>query len=177
MSLLGKFLDSPKEVEEGYYLFRFKTNGYSMLFPVEGKIGEKSYQANEEFFEVVNFGVPIKDENISYNILLTYDNQEYTNDIDASLGLLSSSQNYEGTYEESNSSGKKYYFAERIHEVEGAKSPYYNYFAYIKSSVSNQAIRFQAYSTCIKDDIPCEAGSQRVKELILKLMKSIEFEE
>ena len=171
------FMDSPKEVEDGYYLFRSKTNGYTMLFPKEGEIVEMNYDRNNEIYEQINFGIEYEKENSAVDVLLTYENREITSDIEANLHLLSSSEGYKGNYEESESQEIHYYVTDFITENGEGKIPHYNYIGYLKSKKSNQAIHFQSYSRCTDTDKNCTAGSAEFKEKIMKLMMSIQFSE
>ncbi|HEY4553966.1 MAG TPA: hypothetical protein VIG80_12275, partial [Bacillaceae bacterium] len=93
-----EFMDSPKDIENGYYLFRSKTNGYTMLFPVEGKVSDFGYERNKDFYEKLYIGEATKEKNISYNISLTYEEREVTNDIDSNIYLLSTIGKYDGEF-------------------------------------------------------------------------------
>ncbi|MGG3792639.1 hypothetical protein ABEU90_17590, partial [Geobacillus thermodenitrificans] len=46
-----KFLVSPKEVKDGYYLFRSQTGGFTMLFPEEARMDEGFYERHKEDYE------------------------------------------------------------------------------------------------------------------------------
>ncbi|MGG3792630.1 hypothetical protein ABEU90_17545, partial [Geobacillus thermodenitrificans] len=46
-----KFLVSPKEVKDGYYLFRSQTGGFTMLFPEEARMDEGLYEKHEKDYE------------------------------------------------------------------------------------------------------------------------------
>ncbi|HEY4553965.1 MAG TPA: hypothetical protein VIG80_12270 [Bacillaceae bacterium] len=171
------FMDSPKEVEDGYYLFRSKTNGYTMLFPVEGEMSDMSYEREKDHFELLDFGESLEGKNISYNIQVIFENSAINQSLSGNLELLSGSIDYDGEYDQFKHNGKTFYYGERVHEIQGENNDVYNYFSFIKSEYTDKGIQFIGSSTCTDRSKPCKAESNEVKEIIMKIMKSIEFQD
>ncbi len=53
-------MDSTEEVQEGYYRFKSKTEGYTMLFPVNAKVAAVAYGLNRMFYETYSFGEQVQ---------------------------------------------------------------------------------------------------------------------
>lgn len=168
-----EFLTSGEEVQEGYYQFKSKTDGFTMLFPKDGEVSSASYERNENLYESFSFGENKEDENLAFYYMVTYEDRPITNDVDANLSLLSSYANYEGDYEEFEENGHTFYYAEDVYEVDGDKA--YNYFTYIKSNNSDQAVRFFARSSCKDFAEECSPEQDSIKDKFLMMMKSVSF--
>ena len=61
-----EFMVSTEEVQEGYYQFKSKTEGYTMLFPVNAKVGALAFGLNQDVFETYSFGEQVKEKNLAY---------------------------------------------------------------------------------------------------------------
>ncbi|NRG46220.1 hypothetical protein HRF87_15845 [Bacillus sp. CRN 9] len=168
-----EFVTSQEEVQEGYYQFKSRTDGYTMLFPKEGKVSNASYEKNENLYESLSFGENKQDENLAFYYMITYEDRSITNEIESNLSLLSSYANYERDYEEFEVNDITFYYAEDIYEVEGNKA--YNYFTYIKSNNSDQAVRFFARSSCKDFDKKCNPEQEFIKDKFQMMMKSVSF--
>ncbi|PLR75557.1 hypothetical protein CU633_20475 [Bacillus sp. V3-13] len=166
------FMDSTEEVQDGYYLFKSKTNGYTMLFPVNGKISDMSYEKTEDYDESFIFGSNEKG-NISYEYQISYENSPITENIDANLDLLSIMASYQGEYETFEHEDKTYYFAKNSDKTK--KGKYYSFFSYIKSKENEKAIMFYSRSFCTNSNQKCAASSPEVEDKLLMLMKSVNF--
>ena len=168
-----EFMDSTEEVQEGYYRFKSKTEGYTMLFPVNAKIAAVAYGINSDFYEEYSFGEQDKGKNLSIYYQIVYEDRPIIENIDVNLDLLSSYAGYEGKYQKFEFEGKTYYYATDVFKVEEGEN--YKYFAYIKSNKNNKAIRYFASSTCLSESQKCSAGSKEIEERFLMMMKSIDF--
>jgi hypothetical protein len=168
-----EFMDSTEEVEDGYYLFRSQTDGYTMLFPKNGKLSQKANEVQGDFFETISFGNKSEEGHISFFHKITFEDKPTTKNIDINLEILSSSVGYNGDYEHFENEKNSYYFATDTYESD--KKEYYRYFGYIKSKNNDKGIEFLIDSTCSNVDIKCNLGSNEQVEYALKLMKSVEF--
>ncbi|PLR82271.1 hypothetical protein CVD23_17320 [Bacillus sp. V33-4] len=168
-----EFMDAPEEVQDGYYLFKSKTDGYAMLFPSGGQIAEKSFEKHDEHEELITFGSKDEDKNISYSFQVIYENGPETENINANLDLLSSFANYTGEYETFENENAIFYYAKDNFVTD--KREYHNYFSYIKSKKSAKAVRFSSSSFCTDEKKSCGANSMEVEEQLLMLMKSVDF--
>ncbi|WP_226680870.1 hypothetical protein [Sutcliffiella horikoshii] len=168
------FLNNDTETEDGYYLYESATKGYTMLFPVNGKIEGESYERNKNGFESVSF-LEKEEENISSFYKVIYESRERTNNIELNKELLSSYVSYDGEYEEYSKNDKSYYYGESIYDFDdGNKS--YQYFAYIKANNESKGASFIASISCSDKEKACEANSEVVKKKVTKILDSINFE-
>jgi hypothetical protein len=170
-----EFMVSPKEVKKGYYLFKSKTGGYTMLYPKNAIMDKMYYEKHENYFEDINFGESNKKENIAYFVRITYENKAITNNIDTNLKLLSNSVNYNGNYTEFQYEDKTFYYAKTEKLLSNGKSKAYTFFSYIKSNKSNQGIEFIYGVSCLNFKQKCNIDLTKEEENAKKLIKSIEF--
>lgn len=122
-----EFMDSTEEVQEGFYRFKSKTEGYSMLFPVNAKMSAVAYGLDQDIFESYSFGEQVKWENLAFYYKMTYENKPVTKHIDINLKSLSRYAGYEGDYNTFEYKDKTYYYATDVYRIEEGTS--YNYFA------------------------------------------------
>ncbi|MDQ0273318.1 hypothetical protein [Cytobacillus purgationiresistens] len=167
------FLVSTEEEENEYYLFKSKTDAYTMLFPENAIISKVGYEQNHDVYETFNFSENVRDENLAFYYTINFDSEMVSGDVDLYLKKLSRYTNYEGEYEEFEHEGKTYYYAEHMFEVEEEKA--YNYFSLIKPNNSDKALRFVARSSCLDFDKECTPDQEHIKEKFLKMMKTVEF--
>ena len=144
-----EFMDSTEEVQEGYYRFKSKTEGYTMLFPVNARVDAVSYGISHDVYEAYIFGEKIEEENLLYDYQITYENKPATNNIEVNLDLLSHSMLViKEKYEKFEHEGKTFYYAKDVFATE--VRDHYSFFSYIKSNKSDKAISYSASSTCLK---------------------------
>ncbi|WHY78025.1 hypothetical protein QNH20_02320 [Neobacillus sp. WH10] len=170
-----EFIESPKEVQEGYYRFKSRTGGYSMLYPKNAVVSDAGYEKNKDFFETLSFGEQVKEENLSFYYKMTFEDRTKTNDIDINLTLLSEYAGYEGEYETFEHDGKTYYYAKDTSTED--KVTYYSFFSYIKPKNSDKALSFFVDSTCTKQSKKCNLKPEELEEKFLSMMKSVNFSE
>ncbi|MDQ0273320.1 hypothetical protein [Cytobacillus purgationiresistens] len=94
-----EFLQSPEEIEEGFYQFKSKTEGYTMWFPKDAKVSEAGFESNQDVFETFSFGEQVKKENLSFYYKITYNQNVLTDDSEIYLESLSSYAGFDGNYE------------------------------------------------------------------------------
>jgi hypothetical protein len=167
------FMDSTEEVQDGYYRFKSKTDGYKMLFPINAKVSAAGFELNQDVFETYSFGEQVKDENLAYYYKMTYENRPITNNIDVNLDLLSTYAGYEGEYEKFEHAGKTYYYATDVSKDE--EITYYSYLSYIKSNNSDKALSYFVDSTCADNSGNCKQEPEKLEEQFLMMMKSVDF--
>ncbi|WP_026679021.1 hypothetical protein [Fictibacillus gelatini] len=171
-----EFMDSPKEVREGYYLFKSKTGGYTMLYPKNANMDEAYYERHKDYYEAINFGESSKKDNISYYVRNTYEKGEITNDIDVNLNLLSDYIHYKGEYSKFNYDDKTIYFAKDTERVNDENNGvFYGFFSYIKSNSGDQAVRFFYDVTCLDEKQKCNIDIKKEAEKAKMLMESVKF--
>ncbi|WP_433956844.1 hypothetical protein [Cytobacillus horneckiae] len=168
-----EFVTSQEEVQEGYYQFKSRTDGYTMLFPKEGKISKSSFESNKDIFETYTFGENVTEDNLAFYYKIIYDANMLTKEVQPYLNSLSRYAGYEGEYETFEHEGKTYYYAEDITEAEGNKA--YDYFSFIISNESNQAVTFFSSSSCKDFNQSCNPEQSHIKDKFLMMMKSVDF--
>jgi hypothetical protein len=172
-----KFMVSPKEVKEGYYLFKSRTGGFTMWFPKDAKISNMFYEKHDKYFEALRCAGIREDENITYYIDMVYENRLRTEDIESDLFLLSADANYKGEYTKIEVDRSTIYFAKNENDisVNNKKNTDYKFFAYIKSKHSHQGVQFIYGVSCEDATRGCHIDLDKEEEWAKMLMKSIEF--
>src|SRR5690625_6158635 len=84
-----EFMASAEEEEEGYYLFESKTDGYTMLYPVNSNLGQIYFEKVNDSFETLYFGENKEISGVPYFIQTIYNQNNDINDIDLYFILLS----------------------------------------------------------------------------------------
>ncbi|WP_203289226.1 hypothetical protein [Metabacillus sp. cB07] len=166
-----EFMKSTEETEEGYYTFKSKTKGYTMLFPINAEISTMDYEQIKSSYEALSYSEKVDKENISYFMTVNFEDSSDTDDIQINLGILSDVSGYEGGYKEYTSGKKTIYFGEKRNEEDG----YYSYVAYITSDESNKAVSLNYHSRCLDKGTSCELPGPEEKEKIKKIVESVEF--
>ncbi|MEI2355469.1 hypothetical protein [Mesobacillus zeae] len=168
------FMDSTKEVEDGYYLFKSKTDGYTMLFPENAELSTKGYEKNGTEYEALYFGEIRGNGSLSYLWDLTYEDVSSTSDTELNLNLLSDSVGYQKKdYRKFEDDNNIYYYAKEVFKVEGRDV--YTYFSYIKNKGSNKAIRYYMETFCKDSSGKCTLDPASLEEEAKKMMQSIRF--
>jgi hypothetical protein len=172
-----EFMVSPKEVKEGYYLFKSRTGGFTMWFPKDAKISNMFYEKHDKYYESSRFGGVRKQENVTYAVDMVYENRNITNVIDVNLSLLSDYADYNGEYTKIEGDSSTIYFAknEQHISVNNKKNIVYYFFSYVKSNYSPQAVRFIYWVKCEDIARGCHIDVDKEEERAKMLMKSIEF--
>ncbi|WP_071461387.1 hypothetical protein [Bacillus massilinigeriensis] len=169
-----KFMDSPKQIKDGYYLFKSKTGGYEMLFPKNAKLSAKGYEKNGNGYEALYFGETRINENLMFSWDVTYEDSISTQNKELNLNLLSDSVGYQKKdYDQFQCNNKNYYYAKEVFNIEGKSV--YTYFSFIKNVNSNQAIRFYMETMCKKTTGKCKVDQALLEEEAKLIMKSIQF--
>ena len=168
-----EFIDSTEEVQEGYYQFKSKTEGYTMLFPVNAKVAAVAYGLNQDVFETYSFGEQVKEKNLAFYYKMTYENKPMTKHIDINLKSLSRYAGYDGEYEKFEHAGKTYYYATDVSK--DGEITYYSYLNYIKSNKSDKALSYFVDSTCADNSGNCKMDPKELEERFLIMMKSVDF--
>ncbi|MBS2970656.1 hypothetical protein J9317_18080 [Metabacillus sp. KIGAM252] len=167
-----EYLTSTKEVEKGFYQFKSKTGGYTMLLPVEAVISKDfGNQLDEDFYEAIIYGAEIDQASIDTQI--TYENNPITKNIEENLELLSSSSGYKDSYSESKEDSKTIYYGKETMESEDYTT--YKYISYIKGNRSDQAVRFIYGASCKKSNESCGGNAEEQERIAKKIIHSITF--
>ncbi|CAM4006291.1 hypothetical protein [Mesobacillus zeae] len=167
------FMDSTKEVEDGYYLFKSKTGGYTMLFPKHAKIATFGFEQSGDELETFSFGEVRNEENISLKWKVLYENMPRTRDVESNLAFLSDSYGYKGDYTQFKQEGKTYYYAKKVKNIEGKEV---NTFLYlIKNDSDDKAISYSMKYICTDSKKPCKVDQQTMEAEAERLIKSIKF--
>jgi hypothetical protein len=172
-----EFMVSSKEVKEGYYLFKSKTGGFTMLFPKDAKISNMFYEKHDKYYESSRFGGVRKQENVTYAVDLVYENRLRTEDIESDLFLLSADVDYKGEYTKIEADHNTIYFArnEQHISVNDKKNIVYYFFGYVKSNHSHQGVQFIYWVKCEDATHRCHIDVYKEEERAKMLMKSIKF--
>ncbi|WP_121661811.1 hypothetical protein [Metabacillus litoralis] len=171
-------LDSPKEVKEGYYLFKSKTGGYSMLWPKNATTdGPPFYQRNKNGFEKILFSEIDEEENYNYAFSTTYTTYGESL-IGTSLNMLSASVGYNGQYEIIQTDKTIIYYAKLEDKIgtENEMVTSYNYFSYIVSKDSKKGIEYIFTANCFAElNSVCNIDPKVEEEKALIQMKNVTF--
>ncbi|MCM3163298.1 hypothetical protein [Metabacillus litoralis] len=167
-------LDSPEAVKEGYYLFKSKTGGYSMLWPKNAVTdGPPFYQRTKDSFEKIIFYETNEKENYRYSFSTTYSTYGESA-IESSLNLLSSSVGYYDEYEMIETDKNRIYYAKSEEPLENSTA--YFYFGYILSKESQKGLEYIYTAQCIDKAKPsCDVDVEKEEEKALYYMKSVIF--
>lgn len=165
-------LDSPEEVEEGYYLFKSKTGGYSMLWPKNAVTdGPPFYQKTKDSFEKIQFYDRSEKENYDFSFSTTYSTYGESS-IESSLNILSSGVSYFGEYKEIETEKTRIFYAKK--ELPLKLSTAYFYFGYIVSKGNQKGLEYIYIAQCI-DESNCEIEVEKEEKKALHYMKSVTF--
>lgn len=168
-----EFMNSTEEVQEGYYRFKSKTDGYTMLFPVNAKMSALEYGLDQDIFESFSFGEQVKGENLAFYYKMTYEDKPITKNIDINLKSLSRYAGYDGDYNTFEYKNKTYYYATDVSK--DGETTYYSYLSYIKSNKSDKALSYFVDSTCADNSGNCKMNPKELEEKFLIMMKSVDF--
>jgi hypothetical protein len=172
-----EFMVSPKEVKEGYYLFKSKTGGYTMLYPKNAKMDRMFYEKHKKYYESIHLGGGRERENISNYMIVTYENAPITEDIDVNLDLLSTYVHHNGKYIKFLSGDNTIYFGKNEQHISNDNNDIaYYFFSYVKSNHSHQAVRFIYAVLCKDENQKCSIDVQKEEERAKMFMKSIKFQ-
>ncbi|WP_226669690.1 hypothetical protein [Metabacillus litoralis] len=165
-------LDSPEEVEEGYYVFKSKTGGYSMLWPKNAVTdGPPFYQKTKDSFEKIQFYDRSEKENYDFSFSTTYSTYGESS-IESSLNILSSGVGYFGEYKEIETEKTRIFYAKK--ELPLKLSTAYFYFGYIVSKGNQKGLEYIYIAQCI-DESNCEIEVEKEEKKALHYMKSVTF--
>ncbi|MDL4842640.1 hypothetical protein [Aquibacillus rhizosphaerae] len=170
-----EFMDSSEEVKDGYYLFRSKTDRYTMLFPENAEVSRMFYERNKDFFESLSFVDYSKEENYNfkYDVNFTTYGEEA---LDNSLEILSEKIGYSGEFQKIEGENTLIYFAENEEIVEGNGNKWtvYGFYSYIILNGEDVGIEY-IYSAHCYDEETCNIDPEIEEDKALTLMKSIHF--
>ncbi|MGD6817079.1 hypothetical protein ACQCVE_08440 [Metabacillus sp. 113a] len=166
------YLTSTKEVEKGFYEFKSKTGGYTMLLPVEAVISKDfGNQLDENIYEAIIYVAEI--DHASIDTQITYENNPITKNLEENLELLSSSSGYKDSYSKSKEDSKTIYYGKETMESEEYTT--YKYISYIKGNESDQGVRFIYGASCKKSDESCLGNAEEQERIAKKIIHSIAF--
>ncbi|TXC92672.1 hypothetical protein FS935_00210 [Metabacillus litoralis] len=167
-------LDSPEEVEDGYYLYKSKTGGYSMLWPKNAVTdGPPFYQKTKDSFEKIIFYESNEDENYRYSFSTTYSTYGESI-IDSSLGILSDSVSYDGEYEKIETEKTRIYYAKSQEKLKHSTS--YRFFGFITSKDNKKGLEYVFSARCLDESkSTCDIDVASEEEKALNNMKTIVF--
>jgi len=167
-----EFMASTEEVEEGYYLFKSKTGGYTMMYPENARLNNLNYESPGKAFEFIQFAENNEERGYQYYVRVTYDAGSRARSVDRLKGVLSTHVNYEGDYESIEYEDKTIHFATTEYVTRSGESITYRFFAVIMSNDSNQAVSMWYNVISDKDD---EVNLDLIQKEVLKIMESINF--
>src|SRR5690625_2174431 len=162
-----EFMSSLDEVEDGYYLFESRTDGYTMMYPENAKMDQLYYQMPGEHYEAIQFA----DED--YYVRSTYNAGTSANDPNSLQVVLSSHVGYEGEYEKIECENKTIYFATTEYHTQDGESATYRFFGVIMSNHSEQSVSMRY--NIINDNDSNEIDLNHVQDEAMKIIESIEF--
>jgi len=170
-----EFMASTEPVEDGYYEFESKTDGYTIKYPENALMSKGFYERTKNTFETLRYAEDPDNDGVSYNVVATYDHSHSTQDIDSLLYLLSSSVSYEGDFEKFEHQDKTIYYANLERTTKSKPSTWYKYFGLIKSKNSNQSLEYIYSVKCEEPEGDCSYDLDAIEHRVKSLMKSVEF--
>ncbi|MDL4842636.1 hypothetical protein [Aquibacillus rhizosphaerae] len=171
-----EFMDSTEEVKDGYYLFRSKTDRYTMLFPEDAEIASGAfYERNKDSFENLSFVDYSREENYNYTYDAMYSSHR-KKEVEINLRGLSRRVGYDGGYQEIEEGNTLIYLAkeQEVIENEDRKRIVYRFFSYIVPKGGSFGIEY-IYSSHCYDETNCKMDPKKEEEKALMLMKSVHF--
>ncbi|MDL4842634.1 hypothetical protein [Aquibacillus rhizosphaerae] len=170
-----EFMDSTEEVKDGYYLFRSKTDRYTMLFPENAEVSRMFYERNKDFFENLTFEDYSKEENYYHRSDVMYAPHR-ENKVEINLNGLSRKVGYSGDYQEIKEKNTLIYLAkeQELLENEDRKRTVYRFFSYIVPKGGSVGVEYIYSSYCYDEDL-CNIDPEIEEEKALMLMKSVQF--
>ena len=168
-----EFMASTEEVEEGYYLFKSKTGGYTMMFPENAQMDEIFYEMPGESFEAIQFSESEETNEFEYYVRAFYNSKSRAKSAENLKDVLSSHLEYEGSYEPIEYKDKTIYFATTKYVTRSGNRITYRFFAVIKSNDNDQAVSMVYNVVTYKNNDKINIES--IKEKVLIMMESIKF--
>ncbi|MDL4842639.1 hypothetical protein [Aquibacillus rhizosphaerae] len=171
-----EFMDSTEEVKDGYYLFRSKTDGYTMLFPKDAEILDSPiYERDKDFFEFVNFVDYSREQNYNYEYDIMY-SMYGEEGVEVSLKGLSRRVGYSGEYQEIEGENTRIYYAkeQELYKSDERERTVYGFFSYIVPKGGAVGVEFIYSSHCYVEEA-CNIEPEKEEEKALMLMKSVQF--
>ncbi|NPC94503.1 lipoprotein YvcA [Bacillus sp. WMMC1349] len=173
-----EYMASTKEVEPGYYLLESELKGFTMSFPINGKIIERLTENDGENYETIIF----ESNNPKTNISITGDmsyfyNKDYT--LETIINSVKGENGYKGYFNKTIKPEKEIYFAYKktvFNNPDRKYNDFYMYFGYIKSTeVKHSGIEFSFIIKCLKDEKSCNLNEASARKKANKMIDSITF--
>ena len=161
------FLQSTKEVREGYYPFLSGTEKYQTDFPASGVLGEKSYYKRDDTYE--ELAIHIKEPNSSI-IRINYFQDDSLDLLKDNLDAFKTRIGYEGDFEEIEKNNRTIYYANY------ERSGYRTFVGYVLSQKNMGAVEI-TYKIDYRDvekDMK-NKHKESDQERALKWIESVEF--
>ncbi|MEK3806747.1 hypothetical protein MHB63_09430 [Bacillus sp. FSL H8-0547] len=165
------FIASSEETTDGYYTFESKTNGYTMLFPVNAKVSESDFESHEDKYETLSLGEKIKNQETSYYVKVTYEKAPNISDIDVHLEQLAITSGYKGNFKREEFNNNIVYSARENNEQKGL----FYYVAVIKAKETDQLIRLTFDSSCSNGETECNVNPNELNQRLKIIVHSIQF--
>ncbi|MGP1909419.1 hypothetical protein ACTSEZ_14740 [Metabacillus sp. JX24] len=166
-----EFIKEGGGTEDGYYTFKSKTNGYTMLFPEHAIVSESDFESHEDKYETLSLGEKMKNQNTSYYIKLTYEKAPNINDIDVHQEQLTITSGYKGDFKREEFNNNIVYSARENNEQKGL----FYYIAVIKAKDTDQIIRLTFDSSCSNGETECSVNSNELNRRLTNIVHSIQF--
>ena len=167
-----EFMASTEEVEEGYYLFKSKTGGYTMMFPENAQMDEIFYEMPGEKYEVIQFGENKETYDYNYTVRATYDASSRASSPERIQSILSAHAKYDGNYNLINFGDRSIYTATKEYFSDDGEKIGHSLLGVVMSNSSNQSLSI-AYIVNIENNMP--ENLKQVNDDFMKLIESIEF--
>ncbi|MDA1476733.1 lipoprotein YvcA [Bacillus changyiensis] len=173
-----EYMASTKEVEPGYYLLESKLKGFTIEFPMNGKIIQRLTENNGEDYETIIFESYNKKTNTSITSDISYfHNKDYT--LETVIDSVKGKNGYKGDFNKTRKPEKEIYFAYKktvFNNPDRKYNDFYMYFGYIKSTeVKHSGIEFSFSVNCNDDKKPCTLNEKKAKKEAYKIIDSITF--
>jgi len=167
-----EFMSSLDEVEEGYYLFESKTDGYTMMYPDNAKMDEIFYEMPGDNYEGIQYGESEETNDYQYGVRATYNEGGRASDFNTLKGVFSARTGYEGDYESIEYDEKSIHFATSEYVDQSGEINSHNFFGIVMSNHSDQAVSMR-YN--VINDGNRKIDLNNIEDEVMRILESIEF--
>ncbi|WP_085992903.1 hypothetical protein [Oceanobacillus senegalensis] len=164
-----EFLQSTEETRPGYYPFLSGKGAYTMDFPANGLMDERSY-SNSQGFEGYLVGVEVE-ENKGYLLDMNYISYTKLGNEERNLEQLEERSGQELDFEKIELDGRTLYIAQLDYEYEST-----GYAGYLQNLSDSGGIQIFYTQDCSGGDKVCQEKMQQERESVVAWIKSIQFE-
>ncbi|GIO23944.1 hypothetical protein [Oceanobacillus sp. J11TS1] len=168
-----EFMVSTEPVKGGYYLFRSKTGGYTMMYPENARLDNLYYESPSDDYETVKYGATNEEVGYWYLVRGTYNQGKGADSLEGLKAAVEGHTKYNGEYEQMDYNDKRIHFAKMENVRSTGRSITYRFIGIIQSKNSNQAL---SYICNVTTDYENDINVPSIEKEVLNIMESVEFQ-